>query len=207
MFWHFKLFWAAALVLQCGFRTQGAGVSLRCSQEGAAPAINCTIQTEMKCMGYEYLWMDSKDNSICMSGDSNCEWDNRTFVSLVFTRGAKCETYKVFIETSCGIANSDISVTHCINGKLRFSFCVHICERILTDYDHCLNQGPPSILPVIPPTNGPPESPVVNINAGIIVVLTVLIILFILCTIMIKKGIFKNVMKDKRPCCLESSYI
>lgn len=120
MCWHFKLIWAVTLMMQCRCNTQL--VSLHCSEDGAAPVINCTIWTDEKCVGYQYMWMDSNNKSICNSGNSNykCEWDNQTFVSLVFTKGAECDTYKVFIEASCGLANSIVSVTHCGAGELLF---------------------------------------------------------------------------------------
>lgn len=135
MFWHFKLIWAASLMLQCRCSTQGTHqlVSLRCSQEGKAPAINCTILTEAGCVGDQYMWSDSNSsNDLCKSGDSNyqCKWDNRTFVTLVFTKEAKCGTYRVFIEMSCGIAKSNTAVTHCDNGKL-FCLCLSIFVKNL----------------------------------------------------------------------------
>lgn len=132
MLWHSKLFWAATLMLQCRCSTQANGqlVSLQCSEDVAAPAINCTIEAEKNCTGYQYMWRhsESKNGNICLRGDSNykCAWDNRTFVSLVFTMGVKCETYQVFIDTSCGIAKSDISVTHCRKGELFLFFGTYL---------------------------------------------------------------------------------
>lgn len=201
MFWNFKLIWAATLMLQCRCSTQA--VSLQCSEESAAPATNCTIQMEIECIGFEYMWTDSKNSSICDSGDSNyeCKWDNQTFVSLV-SKGAICETYKVFIETSCGFAKSDISVTRCGNGELLFVFSLHICVRIFTDYDHCSSQDPTSTPSPIPPTDGPSHFPVAEVSA-VICVLVVLMTLFILCKI---KGIFKGFTNERIPRCSQASY-
>lgn len=169
MFQHFTLIWAATLMLQCMCSLR---VELQCPKEGAPPAINCTINTT--CIGLDYMWMDSNNNSICNSSDSNykCKWNNKTFVSLLLTKGAKCETYKVFIETTCGFNHSVIPLTHCDNGELFFwfCFCLHICERIITEYNHCFVQGPPSNTPR---TNGQPGFPVMKVSAVIFVLLLV----------------------------------
>lgn len=178
MFWHFKLIWAAVLMLQyrriCSTEVYNPAVSLKCTEEGAVPAINCTINLTLHdCMGDEFKWKDFEGNDICNSGDYDCDWDNRTYVSLVITKAAKCEPYKVSIDATCGVGSSEISVTHC-------------------------GDGPPHRLP---------DFPVVTVSAVIFILLLVLGTLCILFWTRKGKAIFKSFTKVKTTSLLEASPI
>lgn len=135
MFWHFKPMWAAVLMLHyrgsCSTKVSRPGVSLNCTEKGAAPAVNCTINLALPdCMGELYMWKDFEGNDICNSGDYECEWDNQTYVSLVITKAAKCEPYEIFIDTTCGMTHSEISVTHCGDGEL-LQLCINFLRKNL----------------------------------------------------------------------------
>lgn len=197
MFRHFKLIWAATLMLQCRCSPQ---VALQCFEESAPPAINCTIETSRQCTGYEYMWMDSKNNIICNSGDSNyeCNWDNQTFVSRVLPKGAKCETYKVSIETSCGFAHSDISLTHCNNGELFFGFVsIVVKESSLNTIIVLSKVHDPTFLQ---PTDNQTFLWWKSLLWSSPFSLFILIWLF-LCKIMTNNGIFKGFTKERIPRC------
>lgn len=122
MLLHFKLIWAAVLMVQyrrsSGEKSLKPVVSLQCEERGSPTAIHCNITAPAGCTVDQYLWRDSEGNNICSSGDWNysCDCDNRTFVSLVITK-ATCGIYRVDIDTAHGVAHSEFSVKHCVEGE------------------------------------------------------------------------------------------
>lgn len=108
-----------ALIFPSG--TSDPLVSLTCNktvevEAGRGLKLNCTIQLlEEHCHGDEYIWEDSKHNIICSSTTSrtvndSCEWDKKTYVSLVIGEVTKNRTYTLQILTDCGDARSSITV-------------------------------------------------------------------------------------------------
>lgn len=91
-------------------------VSLTCNETvevvaGKPLTLNCTIQLlEEHCHGDEFVWEDSNNNIICdntkdRTVNYTCEWDSKTYVSLLIGNVTESQSYTVQILTDCGSHN------------------------------------------------------------------------------------------------------